>query len=181
MRFIWKISVTDLSEISFESRSNLVQWYRDFALNQIASCAIKWDQMSSQILMIVIKSSSLLEQIFNNLSSDSSQILNRFFSYIIKISVSFICIICHLNIVKFINMTSLSSVSNIDYEKYSIIWIKKYVKNVLNVDNESIVKKFWTIANDLIIKHELSAVKYKNIFYLRTVLANARKRMIIQI
>ena len=178
MRFIWKTFVTDLNEISLKSRSNLTQWYRDFTLNQIASCAIKWDQMNSQILMIVIKSSSLFEQIFNNFSSNSSQILNKFFSYTVKISVSFICIICYLNIVKLINMISLSSVLNIDYEKYSIIWIKKYVKNVLNVDSESIVKKLWTIANDLIIKHELSAVKYKDIFHSRTVLANARERVI---
>ena len=171
--------MTDLSEISLESRSNLVQWYCDFALNQIASCAIKWNQMNSQILMIVIKSSSLFKQIFNNLSLNFSQILNKFFSYTVKIFVSFICIICHLNIVKLINMTSLSSMLNINYEKYFIIWIKKYVKNVLNADNESIVKKLWKIANDLIIKHELSIVKYKDIFHLQTIFANAREWMII--
>ena len=137
--------------------------------------------MSSQILMIVIKSSSLLEQIFNNLFSDSSQILNKSFLYTVKISVSFIYIICHLNIVKLISMISLLSVLNIDYEKYFIIWIKKYVKNALNIDNESTVKKFWTIANDLIAKHELLIIQYKNIFHSRTVFANARERMIIQI
>ena len=135
--------------------------------------------MSSQILMIVIKSSSLFEQIFNNLSSDSLQILNKFFLYTVKIFVSFICIICYLNIIKFISMISLSSMSNIDYEKYSIIWIKKYVKNALNIDNENIVKKFWIIANNLIIKHELSVVKYKDIFHSWIILANARKRVII--
>ena len=129
--------------------------------------------------MIVIKFSSLFEQIFNNLSLDSSQILNRFSSYTVKISISFICMICHLNIVKFINIISLSSVSNIDYKKYFIIWIKKYVKNALNADNKSIIKKLWTIANDLITKHKLLIVKFKDIFHLWTVLANAHKRMII--